>query len=116
MSTVYVIMGRAGEYSDRSEWPIRARRTEQQAQEDVSHLSDLSREMMIRASAHHDEIGEAFSAPDYEWDADFGTVITPTLQQLKQLDNGGDKEMLRKVLYHGYGGVRYFYYTVDLVE
>ncbi len=117
MSSVYIVMGSAGEYSERSEWPIHARMTEQQAQEDVAHLSDLSRAMIVTLAEHSYTANEILSGTDeYEWDADLGTVATPMLAEAKTLDNGGDSEMLKQVLYNGYGGIRYFYYTVSVKE
>ena len=38
MKTLYVVMGVTGEYSDRSDWPVQAYRTEHEAQERIKAL------------------------------------------------------------------------------
>jgi hypothetical protein len=43
MSTIYVVLGQTGEYSDRREWLVKAVTTENKAKELVLELSDAVR-------------------------------------------------------------------------
>lgn len=42
---IYVVTGSTGEYSDRTEWPVRAFRTQAQAEELVERASARAREL-----------------------------------------------------------------------
>jgi hypothetical protein len=42
VNTIYVVIGSTGEYSDRSEWPVRAYRNEAAAQAEVLRLGEAA--------------------------------------------------------------------------
>lgn len=88
-NTIYVVFGTTGEYSDRSEWPVRAFRTEAQAQELIEKASAAAREVFLKY-----ESGEL-----HRWDIDDGDF------------NPYDSKMQID-----YTGTTYYIYKVELDE
>jgi len=54
MSTIYVIVGTTGEYSDHREWFVKAFTAEAKAQEFVTAVSAISRELYATLSSKYD--------------------------------------------------------------
>jgi hypothetical protein len=47
MSKIHVVMGSTGEYSDRSEWPVRAFASEEKAKELVASADRAAKELAV---------------------------------------------------------------------
>ena len=87
MKTIYVVEGSTGEYSDRSEWPVRAFTSEEKAKKFVEALA-----------AWCDKNGCGENRGDSYWEArDKGHPLDPSFNS-------------------DYTGTRYTYYSVELDE
>jgi hypothetical protein len=99
VTTVYVVMGSAGEYSDRDEWPVRAYRSKEAAQAEVTRLSGLA---LI--------YGEKSAAEEEFWDIEYDAAKFAAwkAQNVPGLD-AADPSFRTS-----YTGTRYFIYDVSL--
>jgi len=62
MKKIWIVEGRTGEYSDRSEWQVCAFYDENKAKEFVEELSDLARLTYVAAGGDAHEDTEEFKA------------------------------------------------------
>lgn len=76
--TIYVVSGSIGEYSDRTEWLVKAFTDEEKAKELVVNATDRAR--VIAQTIEEDDYGSYYSEPQpiqfrNEFDADSGTHL-----------------------------------------
>jgi hypothetical protein len=88
---IYVVMGSTGEFSDRTEWPLRAYRSEAAAQAEVERMHH---EINVRIGGR--------SRHDLRWEERDGIE-----KEMKQLDPQFEMD---------YTGTHYFIYTVTLAD
>lgn len=89
-TTIFIIKGTTGEYSDRRTWMVRAYPTEQQAIDFVTALAEKAHELGVHSHGAS------------EWDDDDGVK----LKAMQELDPNCD--------HIDYTGVRYFHQPVEL--
>lgn len=88
MNKIYIVMGTTGEYSDRTEWPVKAFFNKQKAERLVRLASERARE--IFSSLHSDwyNVRKALSQGDIknEYDSNFQIDYTGTLYFLSETE------------------------------
>jgi hypothetical protein len=77
--TIYVVQGTTGEYSDRTDWMVRAYNTMEEAKEEVTRLSDLLRSLGgYKFNMDWDErdvISEVMRLTDHRFHMDYGGTM-----------------------------------------
>lgn len=68
---IYVVMGTTGEYSDRSQWPVKAYRTEASARVLVEKASERAREIEVATKGSYRAMREAVNEHDPHMDMDY---------------------------------------------
>ena len=78
MKTIFVIIGETGEYSDRSEWLVRAVRTEDRAQKFIRELEFTYRSVQAKGYGSQREKDAATRKCMSKLDPDFSEDYTGT--------------------------------------
>lgn len=109
--TVFVVVGMAGIYSDRHEWPARVTYTLEEAQEWVTRLTADTE----RARREYEEMGDSLEE-EARWCIDSDDPITWP-ERLKQFAAGmlDSRDALRHALYYLSEPARYIIHESTLV-
>ena len=106
MSPIYVVYGRTGEYSSRSEWAVRAFRSEEAAKDFRQQLLDAVRELGCGRGDEKARDFPGYYQEEIETDKDYAHFREPW-RRLKALDPNFTAQ---------YTGTDYSYYSVPLED
>lgn len=105
-NTIYVVYGRTGEYSDRTEWPVRAFRTERAASDFRAQLLETCRHLGVQRGQPTASAFPAYNTEEIETEEEYEHLRIP-FRRMMELDP-------HFRVY--YTGTDYSYYSVPLSE